>query len=49
MVYAMKMMKKKEILNLKQLDHIYSEYCLLSEINHKFIVYFPFNISFLNR
>jgi len=40
----MKMMKKKEILNLKQLDHIYSEYCLLSEINHQFIVHFIYNI-----
>jgi protein kinase A len=34
----MKMMKKKEILNLKQLDHIHSELGILSEIKHDFIV-----------
>jgi serine/threonine protein kinase len=36
--YALKILKKEMILLLKQVDHIYSEYILLSEINHPFIV-----------
>lgn len=37
-IYAIKMLKKAEILRLKQVDHIYSEYNILSMLNHPFIV-----------
>lgn len=36
--YAMKIMKKSEILRLKQLEHIKSEVQLLSKIQHPFII-----------
>lgn len=36
--YAMKIMKKCEILRLKQLEHIKSEVLLLSKLHHPFIV-----------
>jgi protein kinase X len=35
---AIKSLKKSEIIKLKQVDHIYSEYTLLQEIDHPFIV-----------
>lgn len=37
-IYAIKMLKKAEIIKLKQMDHIYSEYTILSMLNHPFIV-----------
>jgi len=37
-VYAIKMLKKAEILRLKQVDHIHSENSILSQLNHPFIV-----------
>ena len=37
-MYAIKMLKKAEIIKLKQMDHIYSEYTILSMLNHPFIV-----------
>lgn len=37
-IYAIKMLKKAEIIRLKQVDHIYSEYNILSLLNHPFIV-----------
>ena len=37
-VYALKILKKTEILRLKQVDHIYSEYIILSMIYHPFII-----------
>ena len=37
-VYAIKMLKKSEILRLKQVDHIHSENTILSKLNHPFIV-----------
>ncbi len=39
------MLKKAEIIRLKQVDHIHSEYNILSQLNHPFIVYklFPYN------
>jgi protein kinase X len=37
-IYAIKMLKKCEILRLKQQDHIYSEYNILKQLNHPFIV-----------
>ena len=37
-VYAMKILKKIEIIRLKQIDHIYSEYNILSFLNHPFII-----------
>lgn len=37
-IYAIKMLKKAEILRLKQVDHIFSEYNILSMLNHPFIV-----------
>lgn len=36
--YALKMLRKSEIIKLKQIDHIYSEYTILKELNHPFIV-----------
>ena len=35
---ALKMLKKIEILRLKQVDHIISENTILSNINHPFLV-----------
>jgi protein kinase X len=37
--YAMKILKKYEILRLNQLQHIYSEYTILRELDHPFIVF----------
>lgn len=37
-VYVMKIFKKAEIVNKKQVDHVYSEYNILSIVNHPFIV-----------
>jgi len=37
-IYAVKMLKKAEIIKSKQIDHIYSEYTILSMLNHPFIV-----------
>lgn len=34
----MKILKKAEIIRLKQVDHIISECCILAAINHPFIV-----------
>jgi protein kinase A len=36
--YALKMLKKSEILRLKQVDHVLSEINILSLIDHSFIV-----------
>ena len=35
---ALKILKKAEILKLKQVDHIMSEISILSEIEHPFLV-----------
>ena len=37
-VYVMKILKKIEIVKQKQVDHIYSEYNILTILNHPFIV-----------
>ncbi len=37
---AIKILKKAEIIRLKQVDHIMSECCILGSINHPFIVRF---------
>ena len=37
-VYVMKILKKSEIVKQKQVDHVYSEYNILSILNHPFIV-----------
>ena len=37
-IYVMKMLKKCEIMRMKQIDHIYNEYNILSILNHPFIV-----------
>lgn len=39
-IYAIKMLKKSEIIRLKQVDHIHSEYQILNQLNHPFIVEF---------
>ncbi len=39
-IYAIKMLKKTEIIRLKQTDHIHSEFQILSQLNHPFIVDF---------
>ena len=36
--YVMKILKKNEIIKQKQVDHVYSEYNILSILNHPFIV-----------
>ena len=36
--YALKILKKSEIIRLKQVDHIKSEVTLLKLINHPFVV-----------
>ena len=36
--YVAKKIKKYDIINQKQVDHIYSEYIILSSIKHPFIV-----------
>lgn len=38
--YAMKILKKAEIIRLKQVDHVISENTILANINHPFIVCF---------
>ena len=38
--YAMKALKKAEILNLKQVDHVMSEIDILTQIDHPFIVFY---------
>jgi len=43
-IYAIKMLKKIEIIKAKQLEHVYSEYKILSQINHPFIVDFKGHI-----
>lgn len=37
-IYVLKILKKTEIIRLKQIDHIYSEFTILSGINHPFII-----------
>ena len=37
-IYVMKILKKSEIIKQKQVDHVYSEYNILSSLNHPFIV-----------
>ena len=37
-IYVMKILKKYEIIKQKQVDHVFSEYNILSAINHPFIV-----------
>ena len=37
-IYVMKILKKYEIVKQKQVDHVYSEYNILSILNHPFIV-----------
>ena len=37
-IYVMKILKKYEIIRQKQVDHVYSEFNILSAINHPFIV-----------
>ena len=37
-IYVMKILKKIEIVKQKQVDHVYSEFNILSVLNHPFIV-----------
>ena len=37
-IYVMKILKKYEIIKQKQIDHVYSEFNILSVLNHPFIV-----------
>jgi serine/threonine protein kinase len=39
-MYAIKILKKSEIIRVKQVDHIYSECSILSNTQHPFIVSF---------
>jgi hypothetical protein len=36
--FALKMMKKSEVVRLKQVEHIMNEKAILSEVSHPFIV-----------
>ena len=36
--FAMKRLKKKEIVNLRQVDHVISENSILGDIDHPFLV-----------
>lgn len=36
--YALKILKKAEIIKLKQVDHVVSEHTILADINHPFLV-----------
>ena len=38
-IYAIKMLKKSEIIRLKLVDHIHSEFNILSQLSHPFIVF----------
>ena len=38
--YAMKILKKAEIIRLKQVDHIVAECTILGSLNHPFLVLF---------
>ena len=44
---ALKILKKAEIIKLKQVDHVISENTILADIDHPFLVPFPFLI--INR
>ena len=37
-IYVMKLLKKNEIIKQKQVDHVYSEFNILSSLKHPFIV-----------
>ena len=37
-IYVMKILKKMEIIKQKQVDHVFSEFNILSVLNHPFIV-----------
>ena len=39
-IYVMKILKKNEIIKQKQVDHVFSEYNILSALSHPFIVQF---------
>jgi len=47
--YAMKILKKYEILRLNQLEHIYSEYTILKELDHPFIVFYILRVGETER
>ena len=38
--YALKILKKADIIRMKQVDHVFNEYIIISQIYHPFIVEF---------
>ena len=49
--YAMKRLKKADIIKLRQVDHVISENTILADIDHPFLVsyYEEFNCSIIER
>ena len=43
--YAMKILKKHEIIKTKQVDHVISENSILVEIDHPFLVSYYFTLN----
>ena len=41
--FAMKILKKADIIKLKQVDHVISENTILADIDHPFLVSAPFH------
>ena len=46
--YAMKRLKKADIIKLRQVDHVISENNILADIDSPFLVSFPLNLEFGN-
>lgn len=42
--FAMKRLKKSDIIKLRQVDHVISENTILADIEHPFLVSYDFNI-----
>ena len=47
--FAMKILKKADIIKLKQVDHVISENTILADIDHPFLVRTPFGDAILCR
>ena len=47
--YAMKILKKQDIIKLKQVDHVISENTILADIDHPFLVRMSFYIDIVGR
>ena len=43
--YAMKRLKKADIIKLRQVDHVISENTILADIDHPFLVSYPMPVN----